>query len=245
MAPADSQSFAKKHIRKNKLIEWDCDITWPATEKVFSQLAHLGTFAGTIPHKDIFPLGTETEEIVVEFHLTLEVDRMLLKGVFSVILPDGRKCPLQDVHYIPLPLRPWSEYENERLPLHSLEIRAATQDQQSLTSPATSIPSPSTSGRDVSKAFMPGQPASVTRHRPAPASNATSQPFSDLASHKRQDRPFDPSSFSRIRKPPAQNSYERFKENTQLLKKRQKLQHYLYPQQYFPRGKSSIIPSSC
>ncbi|KAJ5882770.1 uncharacterized protein N7473_011204 [Penicillium subrubescens] len=113
VTPPDSRQFGEEHIKRNDLIEWECDITYPATEEIFSYLSHLGTFSGEIPHKKLFPLGTETKEREFEFELTLQNDRQLLRGVFAVML-DGERCLLHDVYYTPLPLVPRSEYLNQQ-----------------------------------------------------------------------------------------------------------------------------------
>lgn len=111
VTPANWKTFGK-YIRKNRLIEWDCDITYPATERILARLSRLGKFCGMLPHKEMFPLGTETEESEFEFQLTLEADKQLLKASFSVKLRNGHFCPLEDVRYIPLPLVPRSEFMN-------------------------------------------------------------------------------------------------------------------------------------
>lgn len=125
VAPVGSSEFAKKHIRTNELIEWDCDITYPAAKAVISQLFHLGTFLGILPHDKLFSPDATTKLTQVEFRLTIKVRKGLLEGLFSAVLQDNSLCPLEDVRYIPLPLRPRTEYAN-RIPLSDYYIRERT-----------------------------------------------------------------------------------------------------------------------
>jgi hypothetical protein len=165
-SPANSQTFDEEHIGRNNLIIWPCDITYPVPEELFSQLSHLGTFSGKIPHEELFPLGTERKRSKFMFRLALrpDPDSHLLMGDFSIWLKDGRLCELRDVRYIPLPLVPRSHYENQ--------IRL--KDLQTLDS---SVEAPSTSGQrspvSAEGSLSPRRPrADVIRTR------ARSQPVS-------------------------------------------------------------------
>lgn len=133
------------------MIEWDCNITYPTTDKILSHLSHLGTFSGILDHEELFPPGTKAKEAELEFQLTLKVDRQLLRGEFSYVR-DGQLIPLKDVRYTPLPLRPWSEYANEKLSSdYYLEGPAGSEGPQSISeqkgpAPTTISVSPSSTG---------------------------------------------------------------------------------------------------
>jgi hypothetical protein len=158
VTPPDSTRFGEKYITRNDLIQWECDITYPATKRVFSLLSHLGTFSGKIPHDILFPLGTEVEEREFKFELTLEFDRQLFRGGFAVVLPNGKRYSLRDVIYMALPLAPRSEYLNQLGQLNpgvkrwaddeNVDDRPATRQEISISpTPNDSIEhSPSSSG---------------------------------------------------------------------------------------------------
>lgn len=143
---ADSREFGQ-HIRKNDLVDWDCEIiTYPVTDSILSTLSHLGTISGILPHEKMFPLGTEMDESEFELQLTLVAYNNLLKAQFAVKLPSGILCPLKDVRYIPLPLAPRSELLNRGAPSDQIPVNGTARDeprssheQQSLTLSGSSL----------------------------------------------------------------------------------------------------------
>ncbi|KAJ5288365.1 hypothetical protein PENANT_c056G08517 [Penicillium antarcticum] len=207
VTPANLKTFGK-YIRKNRLIEWDCDITYPATERILARLSRLGKFSGMLPHKEMFPLGIETKEVEFEFQLTLEADKQLLKASFSVKLRDGRFCPLEDVRYIPLPLVPRSEFMNPCVRYgQDFANRSEEKEQtpnrgpQSLASVASLPASLESRGPSTTRAHS--GPAIVVPQSPVQSERATSTTREwSLPPRRHVIRRHDWGRYSRIWKPP-------------------------------------------
>ena len=178
-SPANSQTFDKEYPRENDLIIWPCGITYPARRALFSQLSHLGTFSGKIPHEEFFPPGTEERSHTFKFQLELRPDPIshLLMGSFFGWTMDDRRCKLKDGHFIPLPLVPRSHYEHqicfdqelqtldksaEAPPISEQRRQVSAEGSLSPRLPRTAIIRPQSHPNDVTRQGLPASDDATT-----------------------------------------------------------------------------------